>query len=126
MSADSLRGWRRADRLLDTLTLGVGVLMILYVGFAVFGFVSSSARHYAAFVLFVMVMSCFASFKVVVGERIGKKYAEEGYKEEGVAPDRIEPWTWVKGVTAALGSILSISGAAYILIHADRLETTAP
>lgn len=126
MNEDALRGWRRADRLLDTLTLVVGVLMILYVGFAVFGFVSSSARHYAAFVTFVMVMSCFASFKVVVGERIGKIYAEEGYKEEGAAPDRIPPWTWVKAITAALGSILAISGAAYILIHADRLEKTAP
>ena len=119
--------WRKADRVLDTLTLVVGVLMIVYVGFAVFGFVASSARHYAAFVLFVMVMSCFASFKVLVGQRIGKRYAEEGYTEEGLAAsERIDARMWVMGAIAAIGSVLAIAGAAYILIHADRLEKTAP
>lgn len=36
--------------------LGVGALMILYVGAAVLGLVSSSARHYSTFMLFVMIM----------------------------------------------------------------------
>jgi TRAP transporter 4TM/12TM fusion protein len=118
--------WRRADRILDTLTLVVGVSMILYVGVAVFGLVRSSAQHYSAFVLFVMVMSCIASFKVVVAERLGKRYAEEGYREEVAVAPRL-PWTWwAKGGLAAIGSILAITGAAYILIHADRLEKTAP
>ncbi len=44
-----LDAWRRADRVLDAMTLLVGVAMILYVGCAVFGLVASSARHYAAF-----------------------------------------------------------------------------
>lgn len=122
-----LPAWRRADRVLDALTLLVGVLMILYVGIAVFGLVASSARHYAAFVLFVMVMSCLASLKVCVGERLGKKHGDEGYQEEAlVPPERIPRLTWVKAAIAFVGAPLAITGAAYILIHADRLEKTAP
>ena len=40
---------RKATRLCDGAILVVGMLMIVYVGIAVFGLVSSSARHYAAF-----------------------------------------------------------------------------
>ena len=122
-----LQPWRRADRVLDALTLAVGGLMILYVGVAVFGLVPSSARHYAAFVLFVMVMSGLAAFKVCVGERLGKKHGDEGYEEEAaVPPARMPRLTWAKGAIAFVGSILAITGAAYILIHADRLEKAAP
>jgi TRAP transporter 4TM/12TM fusion protein len=122
-----LPAWRRADRILDTLTLVVGMLMIAYVGIAVFGLVASSARHYAAFVLFVMVMSCLASFKACVGERLGMEHGDEGYQVEGaVLPERLAGLTWAKGVLALIGSLLAIPGAAYILVHADRLEKTAP
>jgi TRAP transporter 4TM/12TM fusion protein len=122
-----LRAWRRADRVLDAITLGVGVLMILYVGIAVFGWVASSARHYAAFALFVMVMSSLAAFKVCIGERLGKKHGDEGYLEESATPpQRMPRLTWVKGAIAAAGCVAAITGAAYILIHADRLEKTAP
>jgi TRAP transporter 4TM/12TM fusion protein len=118
---------RRAERILDTLTLVVGVSMILYVGVAVFGLVRSSAQHYSVFVLFVMLMSCIASFKLLVGERIGKRRGDEGYEEEGAAPPGPPGllW-WARGVIATIGSILAITGAAYILIHADRLEKSAP
>ena len=113
--------------MLDALTLLVGMLMILYVGLAVFGLVASSARHYSAFALFVMVMCCIASFKVCVGERLGKKHGDEGYQEEAaVPPERLAPLTWVKLVLAAVGSLLAITGAAYIFANADRLEKTAP
>ena len=77
MDQVTLQRWKKADHLFDNLTLFVGVLMILYVGMAVFGLVSSSARHYSTFVLFVMIISCFASFKVFIGERLGKKFGEE-------------------------------------------------
>ena len=72
MDQVTLRLWKKADRIFDNLTLFVGMLMILYVGIAVFGLVSSSARHYSTFVLLVMIISCFASFKVFIGERLGK------------------------------------------------------
>ena len=122
-----LEAWRKADRVLDTLTLVVGVAMIAYVAVAVFGLIASSARHYSAFVLFVMAMSCIASLKVCVGERLGKRYAEEGYKEEGgPVSDRIGAMLWAKFAITGIGSVLAITGAAYILIHADRLEKTAP
>src|SRR5438270_732391 len=44
----------KAAKICESVMLAVGALMILYVGIAVFGWVSSSARHYAAFVAFVM------------------------------------------------------------------------
>ena len=121
-----LAAWRKADRVLDALTLAVGASMIVYVGIAVFGLIASSARHYAAFVLFVMVMSTLAAFKLCVGEILGKRRGEEGYEEESVAPERIPRLTWAKGVIGAIGGVLAIAGAAFILVHADRLEKTAP
>ena len=121
-----LDAWRRADRVLDAATLLVGAAMMLYVGIAVFGLVRSSAQHYAAFVLFVMVMSCIASMRLCVGERLGKKHGEEGYEEVGAVPERMPRLTWAKGVISIAGSLLAIPGAAYILVNADRLEKTAP
>ncbi len=101
--------------------------MILYVGIAVFGLVSSSARHYSTFVLFVMVMSCFASFKVVIGERLGKKFGDEGYEEEASAiPKNVPLMVWIRGALALIGSVLAIVGAAFIRMNADRLERTSP
>jgi len=121
-----LDAWRRADRAIEAATLFVGLLMVAYVASAVFGFVSSSASHYAAFVLFVMIMSCIASIRLCVGERLGKKHGEEGYEEDGAAPERLPGATVVKAALAALGSALAIAGAAYIFANADRLEKTAP
>jgi TRAP transporter 4TM/12TM fusion protein len=69
--------------------------MIVYVGAAAFGLVASSARHYAAFVLFVMIVCALVSLKL-------------------------------RSVFAAAGSVLAVGAAAYILVHADRLERTAP
>ena len=137
-----LRRWKKADRIFDNLTLFVGVLMILYVGIAVFGLVSSSARHYSSFVLFVMIISCFASFKVFIGERLGKKFGEEGYEEAGSAvlilgeegsaqkasavADKVPVIVWIRGALSLIGSVLAIAGAAFIRINADRLERTSP
>ena len=107
--------------------LVVGVLMILYIGIAVLGLVSSSARHYAAFVLFVMVMSSLASIKVMIHERLGIKMVEEGYAEAISGPPAKTPLVlWLKSALALAGSLLAIAGAAYVLAHADRLERTAP
>jgi TRAP transporter 4TM/12TM fusion protein len=142
MDQASLRRWKRADRILDNLTLYVGLLMILYVGVAVFGLVPSSPRHYSTFALFVMVISCFASFKVFIGERLGKRFGEEGYEEQGAAVlvlgeegyaekasavrAKVPALVWVRGALALVGSVLAIAGAAYIVMNADRLERTAP
>ena len=113
--------------MLDALALFVGALMVIYVGVAVFGLVRSSAQHYAAFVLFVMVMSSIAAFKAIAGERLGKVRGEEGYEAEaGAPPERMPRLTLAKAILAPLASVLSIAGAAYILFHADRLEKTAP
>ena len=88
-----------------------------------------------------MIISCFASFKVFIGERLGKKFGDEGYEEAGAAVlilgeeasarklrgseqgavDRVD-----QGALSLLGSVLAIVGAAYIRLHADRLERTSP
>jgi TRAP transporter 4TM/12TM fusion protein len=138
----ALKRWKKADRIFDNLTLFVGVLMILYVGSAVFGLVSSSALHYSTFVLFVMIISCFASFKVFIGERLGRRFGDEGYEEDGAGvlvvgeegsaqkasaiPKNAPSMVWIRGTLSLIGSVLAIVGAAYIRMHADRLERTAP
>jgi TRAP transporter 4TM/12TM fusion protein len=105
----------------------VGALMIVYVGAAVLGLVSSSARHYSAFVLFVMVMSSIAAYRVVLGERLGMQMIDDGYAVlASDVPSRTTPMVWIRGTLALLGSILAVFGAAYLLIHADRLERAAP
>jgi TRAP transporter 4TM/12TM fusion protein len=105
----------------------VGALMVLYVGIAVLGVVSSSARHYTAFVLFVMVMSALASIKVLILERMGRKVVEDGYAHAISGPPVKTTWAlWLKAVVALAGSLLAIGGAAHLLLHADRLERSAP
>ena len=141
MDQVTLQRWKKADRILDNLTLFVGMLMILYVGIAVFGLVSSSARHYSTFVLFVMIISCLASFKVFIGERLGKKFGEEGYEEAGAAvlmfgeeaaqrasavANKVPLIVWIRGALSLIGSVLAIAGAAFIRMNADRLERTSP
>lgn len=107
--------------------LGVGTLMVLYVGVAVFGLVPSSARHYSAFLMFVMIMSSFAAFKVVIGERLGMKVIEEGVAaQESAAPAKTPALVWIRAALALAGSVLAVSCAAYILVHSDRLEKAAP
>jgi TRAP transporter 4TM/12TM fusion protein len=118
--------WKKADRVVDALTLLVGGSMILYVGTAVFGLVRSSAQHYATFVVFVVIMSFLASLRVFVSEALGRKRGEEGYEEEGIAPERIARSAWARLAIATLGALLATPGAAYILVHADRLEKAAP
>ncbi|HEX6317521.1 MAG TPA: TRAP transporter fused permease subunit [Burkholderiales bacterium] len=114
----------RAAFVSNVLILAVGALMIVYVGSAVLGLVSSSARHYSAFVLFVMIMSGLASIKVLVLERPGRGEIEDASARAVPAK---APWSLrVRAALAAAGSLLAIAGAAYVLVHADRLERTAP
>jgi len=94
---------RRASLLCDAAMMAVGVLMVLYVGIAVFGLVPSSARHYAAFMLFVMVMSSFAAFKVIIGERFGLKVIDEGYAAEASAmPAKTPVLVWIRAALASM------------------------
>ena len=101
--------------------------MVLYVGCAVFGMVPSSARHYSAFMAFVMVMSSLAAFKLVIGERFGLKVIDEGVTaQDHAAPARTPTLVWVRAAVALIGCLLSVPGSLYILFNADRLERTAP
>jgi TRAP transporter 4TM/12TM fusion protein len=107
--------------------LAVGALMVLYVGVAVFGLVPSSARHYSAFVVFVMVMSSLAAFKTVVGERLGLKVIDDGLAApESAVPEKTPLLVWARAGFALAGSVLAVASAAYVLVHADRLEKAAP
>jgi len=115
-----------AIALCDRAMLVVGVLMVLYIGTAVFGLVSSSARHYAAFMLFVMVMSGFAAFRVVLGERLGLKVIDDGFAAESYASARTSLLVWVKAGLALAGTALAVAGSAYVFLNADRLERAAP
>jgi TRAP transporter 4TM/12TM fusion protein len=119
---------KAATRISDTLIFLVGGLMVLYVASAVLGLVSSSARHYAAFVLFVMVMSSLVAVKLVIYERLGIRMTDEesGESSERAPPVKTPVRLWIKAVVASVASLLAISGAAYVLTHADRLEMTAP
>jgi TRAP transporter 4TM/12TM fusion protein len=127
MNPATLARLRKGRRICDSLLLLVGALMILYVAAAVLGLVSSSARHYSAFLLFVMIMSGIAAFKVVLGERLGIQTIDDGYAElpSGV-PAKTPVMVWIRGTLALLGSVLAVSGAVYLLVHADRLERTSP
>jgi TRAP transporter 4TM/12TM fusion protein len=117
----------KALRFCDGAMLVVGGLMVLYVGIAVFGLVPSSARHYSAFLLFVMIMSGIAAFKVIVRERLGLQTIEEGYAVEvSAVPAKTPALVWVRAALALLGSALAVSCAAYVLVHSDRLERAAP
>ena len=117
----------RAAKASDALLLAVGAAMVIYVTIAVFGLVSSSARHYAAFMLFVMVMSGLASIKVLILERQGKKMIEDGFAEAISGPPPTTPFVlWFRAALAFIGTLLAVGGAAYILVHADRLERAAP
>ena len=121
MDQVTLRRWKKADRIFDNLTLFVGMLMILYVGIAVFGLVSSSARHYSTFVLF---NDHFLS-RVVQGvyrRTSREKFADEGYEEAGAVvlilgeegsaqkpsaiPTKVPLIVWIRGAVSLLGSIL--------------------
>src|SRR5690349_7765803 len=117
----------KAAKASDALLLAVGAAMVVYVTIAVFGLVSSSARHYAAFVLFVMVMSGLASIKVLILERQGKKMIEDGFAEAISGPPPTTPMVlWFRVALASVGTLLAVGGAIYILAHADRLERSAP
>src|SRR5688500_9099952 len=98
-----------AARACEWVMLVVGAMMIAYVGIAVLGLVSSSARHYAAFVLFVMVMSSLAAIKVMIHERLGIKMVEEGYAEAISGPPAKTPLVlWLKSALALAGSLLAM------------------
>jgi TRAP transporter 4TM/12TM fusion protein len=87
--------------------------MILYVGIAVFGLVPSSARHYSAFLLFVMVMSSLTAFKLIATGRLA-------------APHSASVLARLREGAAAAGAALAVPCAAFVLVHADRLERAAP
>jgi TRAP transporter 4TM/12TM fusion protein len=106
--------------------LVVGVLMVLYIGTAVLGLVSSSARHYAAFMVFVVIMSGLAAFRVVIGERLGLKVIDDGFAAETYAAARTSLLVWVRAAISIIGTLLAVSTAAYLFLHADRLERAAP
>jgi TRAP transporter 4TM/12TM fusion protein len=127
MNPSSQARLQKAAQVTDALTLLVGVLMVAYVAIAVLGLVSSSARHYSAFVLFVMVMSSLASIKMVIYEHLGLKAMEDGSvvaAGEALAKGSLRLRLRTAWVLAA--SLLATSGAAYVLAHADRLERVAP
>jgi TRAP transporter 4TM/12TM fusion protein len=117
----------KVSRVCDNLLLGVGALMILYVGIAVLGLVSSSARHYAAFMLFVVIMSGLAAFRVVIGERFGMQVIDDGFAAAmSEVPAKTPILVWIRAALAVAGTVLAVVCAAYVLLHADRLERTAP
>lgn len=117
---------QRAIALCDRAMLFVGMLMVLYIGSATFGFLSSSARHYAAFMVFVMVMSGLAAFRVVAGERLGLKVIDDGFAAESYAAAHTSILIWVKAALALLGTLLAVACSAYLWVNADRLERAAP
>ena len=127
MKAETLARLLQAQRLFQRAMLSVGVLMVLYVGIAVLGLVSSSARHYAAFMLFVMIMSGLAAFRVIIGERFGMQVIDDGFAAEmSDVPSKTPLLIWIRAGLAVVGTVLAVACAAYILVHADRLERTAP
>ena len=127
MNDPSLARLIRAQRFLQRAMLIIGALMVAYVACAVLGLVSSSARHYAAFMLFVMIMSGLAAFKVVIGERFGMEVIDDGIATKASeVPAKTPTMVWIRGMLTLIGMVLAVVCSAYVLVHADRLERTAP
>src|SRR5205814_7262747 len=58
---------------------------------------------------------------------LGLKMIDDGFAQAiSGAPPRTAALLWLKAALALAGALLAIAGAAYILVHADRLEKTAP
>jgi len=117
----------KAARACDTFVLAVGIAMVFYVASAVLGMISSSARHYSAFALFVMIMSGFASLKMVICERLGLR-VEDGTagSARGDPPAKASPGLWLRTAIALTGTLLAVAGAGYVFVHANRLELSQP
>ncbi|MFZ5555678.1 MAG: TRAP transporter permease [Pseudomonadota bacterium] len=125
---ETAQGWRKAAAALSSLAFYAGIVLVLYVGSAVAGFVSSSARHYTLFTLGVVLISGLIAMRDAIYTRLGIKLGEEGYVE--VDPDaagaKASPMFWLKLTASVLGVVLAVVGAFYIFINANRLELTAP
>ena len=90
MNPETRARLQKAILFCDRAMLLVGVLMIAYVGIGVAGLVSSGARHYAAFMLFVLIMSGIAAFRTILGERLGLKVIDDGFAAETYAAARTQ------------------------------------
>ena len=126
MNPETLARLKKLVRVCDGAMLLVGCLMVLYVGVAAFGMISSGPRHYSVFMLFVMIMSSLAVFKTIAGERMGLRMIDDGVASETPMAAKTSALIWTRLALGLIGSVLAIATSAYILIHADRLERAAP
>lgn len=101
----------RLSRGLRWLTGAVGAALTVYVTLALFGYVRSSSRHYAAFTFAVMLMSGLISVRAALDQRVS---------------DPASRWFRVKLLAALAGFLMATGGGFYILFHAQRLEVAAP
>lgn len=99
----------KATRILFVL---VGTALTVYIGLATTGFVSNTKVHYANFVLVIIVMSAIHGLQVLL-----KEHAESRRFTAKLA---------FRSLLLLSGAILGIGGAAFIRIHAVRLDQIHP
>ena len=101
----TLRRW------INLIFIVTGVGLTLYVAIAVLGFVRNSSAHYTSFVLVTLIMAALLSFQKLLDGKIhgpGTRF-----------------WG-LQVLIAVVAAALAIGGAAYLRIHAVRLETIQP
>ena len=125
--------WEAVSNWLNKICFGTGLILIVYVGIAVSGMISSSAQHYTLFTLFVMFISGLLGVRNVIEHHLGRVIVEEGMIEEGEPqPPEFDPpgqhaaWFGTKLFLTTLFTVLVTVTAAYIYFNADRLERSAP
>ena len=100
-------------RWINLIFIVTGSGLTLYVAIAVLGFVRNSSVHYTSFVLVTLIMAALLSFQKLLDAKILG------------SGTRTRFWG-LQVLIAIVAAALAIGGAAYLRIHAVRLETIQP
>ncbi|MFQ5774859.1 MAG: TRAP transporter permease [Kiloniellaceae bacterium] len=105
------RPWKTIRLALSVPFWATGSLLTFYIGLNVFGFIRNSSEHYANFVLAIVVMAGLLAMRNTVDAR--------PHGRPGTA-------FWARLGVAAFATAIAGAGAAFIRIHAVRLEMIQP
>lgn len=105
------RRWKTARVTVSALFWATGCLLTVYIGFNVFGFIRNASEHYANFAFAILLMCGLLAVRGTIDARhsgaVGRMF-------------------WPRLAFALVATGLATLGAAYIRVHAVRLETIQP